>query len=260
MPVCGKRCVRRLPTQTSARPDLGERSAEAVGEREHADEHRDDQTDAEGRERRGDGPLHDAADVVGDGDHSTFRRAWTIGSRAARTAGTSPLASIRPRATSAPMIRVLVATLKPGRKPAPLKWMAGYKSVAPPRPMAAPVSASAPASTITSPNSSRSEKPTVLSTAISPVRSRALIIMAFAVTSKIAKTTASPIVLIRKLTLPHIVAKVAWNSRSVPVLVGELELRNTSSIALAICGASAALLISTMYQPAIPARPMRSSK
>ena len=109
-------------------------------------------------------------------------------------------------------------------------------------------------------NSSRSEKPTVLSTAISPVRSRALIIMAFAVTSKIANTTARPIVLIRKLTLPHIVAKLAWNSRSVPVLVGELELRNTSSIALAMVGAWAGSSISTMYQPAIPARPMRSSK
>src|SRR2546422_5247024 len=88
----------------------------------------------------------------------------------------------------------------------------------------------APASTITRVNRSLSENPTVLRTAISPVRSRALIIIAFAVTSRIANTTARPIVLIRKLTLPHIVAKLAWNSRSVPVLVDELELRNRSSI------------------------------
>ena len=113
---------------------------------------------------------------------------------------------------------------------------------------------------MTSANSRRSEKPTVLSTAISPVRSRALIIIALAVTRRIANTTARPIVLIRKLTFPHIVAKLAWNSRSVPVLVGALELRNMSSIALAMAGPCAGSSTSTIYHPAMPARPMRSSK
>src|SRR3989304_9265806 len=43
----------------------------------------------------------------------------------------------------------------------------------------------APASSMVRPNSIRSVNPMVLSTAISPVRSRALIIIAFAVTSRI---------------------------------------------------------------------------
>src|SRR5213592_3033738 len=244
----------------AVRTRFGQCRAKAVREREHADEHRDHEADAEGRERRRHRPLHDAADVVDDGNHSTCRSAWTTGSRAARSAGTRPLASIKPTATSTPRITVLVVTVNPGRKPAPLKLIAGYSSFAPPSPRAAPVSASAPASTITNANSSRSENPTVLSTAISPVRSRALIIMAFAVTSRIANTTARPIVLIRKLTFPHIVAKLAWNSRSVPVLVGALELRNMSSIALAMAGPCAGSSTSTIYHPAMPARPMRSSK
>ena len=69
----------------------------------------------------------------------------------------------------------------------------------------------------------------VLSTATSLVRSRALIIMALAVTSRIANTTAMPMVPISRLTLPHMVAKLALNACSVPVLVGALEFRNWSS-------------------------------
>src|SRR2546423_192511 len=185
------------------RTGLGKRCAEAVCQREHTDEHRDDQADTEGGERRGEGPLYHAADVVDDRDHSTCRSACTTGSRAARSAG------IRPSATSPPMMSVVVVTLNPGRKPAPLKLMAGYSSLAPPRPSAAPVKAITPASTMVSANNNRSEKPIVFKTAISGVRSRALIIMALAVTSRIANTTARPIVLIRKLTFPHIVAKLA---------------------------------------------------
>ena len=64
----------------------------------------------------------------------------------------------------------------------------------------------------------------VLSTAISLVRSRALIIMALAVTSRIANTTAMPMVPISRLTLPHMVAKLALNACSVPVLVGALRV------------------------------------
>ena len=41
-----------------------------------------------------------------------------------------------------------------------------------------------------------------------------------------AKTTAMPIVPISRLTLPHMVAKLALNACSDPVLVGELEFRN----------------------------------
>src|SRR2546428_152425 len=104
---------------------FGQRRAKAVRQGEHADEHRDHEADAEGGERRRDGTLHDAADVVDDGNHSTCRSAWTIGSRAARSAGTRPLASIKPTATSTPRIIVLVVTTNPGRKPAPLKLIAG---------------------------------------------------------------------------------------------------------------------------------------
>ena len=73
----------------------GERRGEAVGEREHADEHRDHEPDAERGERGGHRALAHAPQVVGERDlHSTFLSAATTGSRAARTAGTMPLASI----------------------------------------------------------------------------------------------------------------------------------------------------------------------
>jgi hypothetical protein len=120
--------------------------------------------------------------------------------------------------------------------------------------------AMSPASSITIPKSCRSAKPMVLSTAISPVRSRALIIMALAVTRRIANTTARPMVPISRLTLPHIVAKLALNACSVPVLVGELEFRNWSSSALPMPAALLASSISSTYQPAMPGRPIRSSR
>ena len=107
------------------RAGLRQRGREAIREREHADEHGDDQGDAQRRERRGVGPLHDAADIVNEGNsHSTCRSAWTMGRRAARTAGTRPLASISPTATATPRISVAVVTLNPGRKPAALKLVA----------------------------------------------------------------------------------------------------------------------------------------
>ena len=106
------------------------------------------------------------------------------------------------------------------RKPPPLKCVVLYNSFAPPRPSTAPVMAITPASSITTPKSVASPKPIVFSTATSRVRSRALIIIAFAVTSRIANTTAMPIVPMSKLTFPHIVAKLALNACSVPVFDG----------------------------------------
>ena len=79
---------------------------------------------------------------------------------------------------------------------------------------------------MTTPNSVPSPKPIVLSTATSRVRSRALIIIAFAVTRRIANTTANPIVPMRRLTFPHIVAKLALKACSVPVFVGYDEFLN----------------------------------
>ena len=117
-----------------------------------------------------------------------------------------------------------------------------------------------PASSITMPNSRPLPKPMVLSTATSLVRSRALIIMALAVTSRMANTTAMPMVPIRRLTLPHMVAKLALNACSVPVLVGAFEFRNWSSTIFAIPAALFGSLISTTYQPAMPGRPIFSSR
>src|SRR4051812_46316942 len=99
-----------------------ERGTEAVRQREHADEDGDDEGDADGRERRRRRPLEDAARVVHEGNlHPTCLNAETTGRRAARTAGTSPLASISTSATAEPNASVLGATSKPGRKPPPLK-------------------------------------------------------------------------------------------------------------------------------------------
>src|SRR5207245_3128301 len=115
--------------------------------------------------------LQHAADVVDERDlHSTCRSACTTGRRAARTAGTTPLASISSSAMTPPNASVGPLTSKPGRKPAPLKLVARYSSFAPPRPSTAPTRGITPAPTITNPNSRRSEKPTVFSTAPSPAR------------------------------------------------------------------------------------------
>src|SRR2546429_3202097 len=211
----------------SIRPGSPERRAEAVRERQHADEHGGHERDAERRQCGRHRTLQHAADVVDDRNlHSTCRSACRRGGRPARPGGTSPPASINSSAIPPPSTSVPPLTSKPGRKPAPLKLVARYSSFAPPRPSTAPTSVITPASTITNPNSRRSEKPIVLSTATSPVRSRALIIMALAVTSRIANTTAMPIVFISKLTLPHMVAKLALNACSVPVLVAALEFLN----------------------------------
>src|SRR5437764_1346406 len=213
--------------QVPVRPGAHQGRAEAVRERQHADEHGDHERDAERREGGRHGTLQHTADVVDERDlHSTCRSACTTGRRAARSAGTSPLASIKSSAITPPSASVAPLTSKPGRNPAPVKLVARYSSFAPPRPRTAPASVITPASSITSPNSRPSEKPIVLRTATSPVRSRALIIIALAVTSRIANTTAMPIVFISRLTLPHMVAKLALNACSVPVLVAALEFLN----------------------------------
>ena len=108
-----------------ARAGLRQCGRETIREREHADEHGDDERDTQRRERRGIRALHDAADIVNErNSHSTCRSAWTMGRRAARNAGTRPLASINPTATATPRISVAVVTLNPGRKPAALKLVA----------------------------------------------------------------------------------------------------------------------------------------
>ena len=81
------------------------------------------------------------------------------------------------------------------------------------------------------------------------VRSRAESIIEFAATSRMANTTAIPMLFIKKLTLPHIVTKLALNARSVPVLVGSLEFLNIESTTAATCGASAGSLSWRTYQP-----------
>ena len=70
------------------RAGLHERRDEAVREREHRDEHRDHEPDAERGERGRHGTLRHAAQVVDERDlHSTLRSACTTGSFAACHAG-----------------------------------------------------------------------------------------------------------------------------------------------------------------------------
>src|SRR3954447_4009714 len=98
---------------------------EAVREREHGDEDRHHQADAERGERGRDRPGEHAAEVVAERDlHSTFLSAVTTGSRAARAAGTMPLASISTSAIPPPSASVDQVTSNPGRNPAALKLVA----------------------------------------------------------------------------------------------------------------------------------------
>src|SRR5206468_2431425 len=95
---------------------LAHTAGDDVGQRQHADEHRDDEADAKRRERSGRGALEHTPRVVHDRDlHSTCLSAWTTGNRAARSAGTSPLATMRSNATTAPNANVFGVTSKPGR-------------------------------------------------------------------------------------------------------------------------------------------------
>ena len=102
---------------------------------------------------------------------------------------------------------------------------------------------------MTSPTSSRSPNPMLLSTPTSLVRSRAASIIELAAARRMAKTTAIPMEFMRKLTLPHMVTKPALNARSVPVLVGSLEFLNVRSTSAATCGARAGSLNCRTYQP-----------
>jgi len=77
------------------------------------------------------------------------------------------------------------------------------------------------------------------------------IIIAFAVTRRIANTTAMPIVPMSSFTFPHMLANPDANAFSVPVFVGAFELRNWSSMVLATVGAAVGSSICMMNQPGV---------
>ena len=103
--AAGKFAVRPSPQkQHIVRRSRGdERGDKTVREREHGDENRHHQADAERRERRGDRSLAHTAQVVDERNlHSTLRSACTTGSFAACHAGTIPLATVSRSAIEPP--------------------------------------------------------------------------------------------------------------------------------------------------------------
>ena len=78
----------------------------------------------------------------------------------------------------------------------------------------------------------RLEKPRVLSTAISMRRSRTAMLMVLAVTRRMVKITASPMLLNRRARFPIMAMKSARKAASVSVLVSASLLSKTASMAL----------------------------
>ena len=97
----------------------------------------------------------------------------------------------------------------------------------------------------TSPMTSALVNPSVLSTAISVRLSRTVMLMVFAVTSRIAKHTVSPMPSMSTPRSPAMDMKSAVKAFSLSVMVGELEFSNSASTALPISAARAGSSIST---------------
>ena len=87
-------------------------------------------------------------------------------------------------------------------------------------------------SAITRTSTTRSPKPTVLSTASSPVRSRTEMAMVLPVTSSSVKNTTMPMARIRNSMFPICFTNEAMKAASVWVRVSQAEFANPSSMAL----------------------------
>ena len=95
-------------------------------------------------------------------------------------------------------------------------------------------------------------KPTVFSTASSPVRSRTDIAMVLPVTSSRVKKTTLPMTIIRNSMLPICSTKEAMKACSLWVRVSHGELAKRASMSLETATASAPGSMRTTYQPTKP--------
>src|SRR5690606_34482202 len=201
-----------------------QRRAEAAREREHADEGEDDERDAERRREAGRGPAQQAPDVVDDRDlHATYLSASTTFRRADCHAGTAALTAAMSSAMATAISAISEVTASPGTNPPKSNSTRLNRSSAPPSPSASPSPAMASDSAMTSRSTAPSVKPSVLSTAISPKRSRADIAIVFAETIRIAKTTAMPIAFRKNPMFPYMPTKARLNAFSVCERVGDAE-------------------------------------
>src|SRR5579863_8030185 len=115
------------------------------------------------------------------------------------------------------------------------EWVRPY-TISHPRhaPITPPTSDNATASLTNRPSTPRLVKPSVFSTATSRVRSRMDIAIVLAETSNVAKTTAEQMLRMKAFTLPIIATNSSPKAFSLSALVGCGELRNISSISVAI--------------------------
>ena len=114
-------------------------------------------------------------------------------------------------------------------------------------------------STSTSARTSPSEKPSVLSTASSLVRSRTDWAIVLAATSRIVKNTAVTMPRMIAPMSPICFANACTNAFSVVVFVSANELANFASMRSAISGASAGSSMRMTYQPTRPCPNCRAS-
>ena len=96
-----------------------------------------------------------------------------------------------------------------------------------------------------------SVKPSVLSTPISPVRSRTAVTIVFAAISRMVNTTARPMMRSANGTLPYMLTKLAPNACSLSVSVAASEFSNIASTCFAIAaerdGSETSSLNTPMY-------------
>jgi hypothetical protein len=126
-------------------------------------------------------------------------------------------------------------------------------------PMAAANRHSSSDSASTSISTPPSEKPSVLSTASSGMRSRTDCIIVLPVRKSSVKKTAPRMERTMNWMSPCCLRKDCWNSFSVWVFVSSGEFSKSASMARATCGAWFGSFRRTTYQPTLPLPKLRAS-
>mmetsp|Transcript_44842 Transcript_44842/g.105636 ORF Transcript_44842/g.105636 Transcript_44842/m.105636 type:complete len:231 (+) Transcript_44842:480-1172(+) len=172
--------------------------------------------------------------------------------RIARSAGSAP--TPRPNASARPTPIIQLTSPAAGRLSAPPlpALTAGPMMLANSRPMTPPISSSSTDSASTMPSRLGPEKPRVLSTAISPVRSRTACIMVLPASSSSVKNTAPMIDVTIRLMSATCFIQLLIAACSVMVRVSWSELADSSSMALSTRSAWFTSFTCVTYQPTWP--------
>src|SRR6185369_7606864 len=236
------------------------RRPESLADRQHRHEHDDDSGDADHGNGRGACALRDGSYAQRrDGQrlrqpapNHVRRSASVMRSRIAVMAGKAPATTPSAQHNAMPMAMSRLRMMNTGRS-ALLKLPPSTAKQVIARPRPPPSSAIRIDSTSTRPSTRPLEKPSVLSTASSLVRSRTDCAIVFASTSRNSvKRTAARIEMMIALMFPTWLTNPCRNAFSVEVFVSADELANCASRRAATSAAWDGSSIRRTYQPTCP--------